>query len=248
MTQLDDIQNYWNRRAQGYSLRNCDELDGEEGGVIAQRLGELMALHPGMRALDVGCGPGVLALTLARLGLAVTGADLSPEMLAHARANAAARHLTADFIQTDVTALPFADETFDVVVSRYVVWNLPDPRAAYAEWLRVLKPGATLIVWDGNHYLHCFDAHYRAHQQMSAPPPGHAERYVQGVDVTPMQRIAQSLPLSSVLRPDWDVATLRDLGAMASVVRQTAQDVTVDGVTKPVVTEFFVKTIKATTK
>ncbi len=72
-----------------------------------------LQLHPGMRVLDAGCGPGRHALELARRGIEVVGVDVSPEFLALARAEAG--DLPVEFVQIDVRSLPFVD-AFDAVI------------------------------------------------------------------------------------------------------------------------------------
>ena len=81
MTLSDDVRDYWNTRAEGYSLHNCDELDGGTGLVLEHLFRTELGVKPGMRALDAGCGPGIFSIVLARLGCGVTGMDLSPEVL-----------------------------------------------------------------------------------------------------------------------------------------------------------------------
>jgi ubiquinone/menaquinone biosynthesis C-methylase UbiE len=94
--------------------------------------------------LDVGCGTGVVALTAARLGAKVRGIDLTPELVVHARQNAALMKLEVDFKEGDVEALAFDDASFDVVVSQFAHIFAPRPDVAIKEMLRVLKPGGTI--------------------------------------------------------------------------------------------------------
>jgi ubiquinone/menaquinone biosynthesis C-methylase UbiE len=69
-------------------------------------------------------------------------------MLAAARAKSAARGLSARFEEADAEQLPFGPAGFDLVVSRHVLWTLPHPEAAVDEWIRVLRPGGRLALWD----------------------------------------------------------------------------------------------------
>jgi 2-polyprenyl-3-methyl-5-hydroxy-6-metoxy-1,4-benzoquinol methylase len=73
-------------------------------GSVAPALVRFAGLRAGQRALDVGCGTGVVALTAARLGALVTGADLTPPLLEHARRNAELSGLDIDFQEADVEA------------------------------------------------------------------------------------------------------------------------------------------------
>lgn len=111
------------------------------------------APHRG-RVLDVGCGPGQLALVLAdRHALDVTGIDLDPQMIARAQANADARPVPGGvqrltYAVGDVASLPVPDASFDVVVSTMALHHWSDPDAALAEIDRVLRPGGRALIWD----------------------------------------------------------------------------------------------------
>ena len=110
------------------------------------------AARAGGQILDVGCGPGHLANRLARdHGLAVTGLDLDPAMIARARANAehtvpAERRPT--FVVGGVAALPFPDGSFDLVVSTLSMHHWADATAGLAEIGRVLRPAGRALIWD----------------------------------------------------------------------------------------------------
>jgi 2-polyprenyl-3-methyl-5-hydroxy-6-metoxy-1,4-benzoquinol methylase len=98
----------------------------------------------GQRVLDVACGTGVVAVTAARLGARVTGLDLTPELLDRARENARIAGVDIEWHQGDVEQLPFADRTYDMVLSQFGHVFAPRPDVAIAEMLRVLKPGGTI--------------------------------------------------------------------------------------------------------
>jgi SAM-dependent methyltransferase len=126
---------------------------------------DIAAVAPaGARVLEVGCGPGHLALRLARQhGLDVTGLDLDPAMIERARANAD-RAGDGDgrrpaFYVGDVAALPFADGAFDLVVSTLSLHHWADPTAGLAEIGRVLRPGGRALIWDFRPGHQPFHAH-----------------------------------------------------------------------------------------
>lgn len=106
----------------------------------------------GATVLEVGCGPGHLSTRLARdHGLAVTGLDLDPAMIERARA--AAGRLGAgvrapEFVVGDVASLPFADGSFDLVVSTLSLHHWADATAGLAEIARVLRSDGRALVWD----------------------------------------------------------------------------------------------------
>src|SRR5919204_236151 len=109
-------------------------------------------LAPGERVLDLGCGAGTDSLVAAQMVGAegrVTGIDMTPEMLAKARAAAAEIGAdNVDFVEGEIEALPFADETFDVVISNGVIDLVPDKDAVFDEIYRVLAPGGRIQIAD----------------------------------------------------------------------------------------------------
>ena len=111
----------------------------------------LPALRPGMRVLDVGCGPGSITRGLAERVAPgeVVGVDLSRETLAAAREEAAARGVTnLRYEEASVYQLPYADGSFDVAYAHQVFQHLREPAAALREMLRVLRPGGLVAVRD----------------------------------------------------------------------------------------------------
>lgn len=102
--------------------------------------------HPlkGRTAIDVGCGAGLLAEPLARMGAAVTGVDAAPENIAAARAHAAGQGLAIQYHAGELAALPSA--TFDLVTSMEVVEHVADPAAFIAELGARLAPGGLMIL------------------------------------------------------------------------------------------------------
>lgn len=110
----------------------------------AARLVEFAKVGEGQQVLDVGCGTGVVAVTAARQGATVRGLDLSPVLLADARRNADVGAVSIEFTEGDAEALPYADATFDVVLSQFGHMFAPRPEVVVREMLRVLKPGGRI--------------------------------------------------------------------------------------------------------
>jgi SAM-dependent methyltransferase len=110
------------------------------------------ALPPGARILDVGTGPGLLPLRIAAAcpELTVDAVDLSAQMIDRARQSAAAAGQAdgVTFTVADVTALPFPDATFDLVVSTISQHHWTDPGAGIRELNRVLRPDAQAWIYD----------------------------------------------------------------------------------------------------
>jgi SAM-dependent methyltransferase len=113
-------------------------------GSTAPALVRFVKPRAGATLLDVGCGTGVVGLTAARLGLRVTGIDLTPELIARAKQNAELACVEADWLQEDAENLPFDDQSFDYVVSQFGHMFAPRPEVVTAQMLRVLKPGGTI--------------------------------------------------------------------------------------------------------
>jgi 2-polyprenyl-6-hydroxyphenyl methylase/3-demethylubiquinone-9 3-methyltransferase len=110
-------------------------------GYFARVLTEVLAPLAGRAALDVGCGGGLLAEEVARLGLAVTGVDPSAPSLAVARDHAAESGVDIRYVRGTGEALPFGDASFDVVFCCDVLEHVASVEATVAEIARVLRPG-----------------------------------------------------------------------------------------------------------
>src|SRR5262249_54247437 len=101
------------------------------------------------RVVEVGCGPGLVACTVAELARHVTGIDLTPAMIEQARARQRSRGLTnLTWLVGDAVPLPFPDAAFSVVVTRYSLHHFLDPKAMLAEMVRVCRPGGRVGVID----------------------------------------------------------------------------------------------------
>ena len=111
---------------------------------VGERLVARAGVRPGATVLDVACGTGNVAIPAALSGGRVTGVDLTPEHFPAARARAAAAGVAVDWIEGDVEALPFEDDTFDIVLSAFGCMFAPRHAVAAAELARVLRPGGRL--------------------------------------------------------------------------------------------------------
>jgi ubiquinone/menaquinone biosynthesis C-methylase UbiE len=146
------IKRYWSDDAGNYNKSIQTLVKSQKSKTRWQDLFVEVMGRDKLRVLDVGTGPGIIALLLAELGHSVTGIDFSSEMLANAKSNAAAFDLPVRFEKGDAEDLPFAPDTFDAVVNRYVLWTVTNPRKAISEWRRVIKPGGRVVIIDGNWY------------------------------------------------------------------------------------------------
>jgi SAM-dependent methyltransferase len=98
------------------------------------------------RVADLGCGTGTLSLLLTEEGYDVTGVDFSPEMVRRARAKVPG----VAFIEADAAAPPLDPAAYDVVLSRHVLWAMPEPAAALARWVDLLSDGGRLVLVEGS--------------------------------------------------------------------------------------------------
>lgn len=206
----DDIRDYWTRRAETYDASPGHGLGARRAeweGLVSRHLGPA----GGRTALDLGCGTGEITMLLDRLGFQATGLDMTPKMMEKARTKATGTRLR--FIECDAEATMEPTASYDVVVARYLFWTLTAPETALADWQRVLKPGGTLLLIDGDHVTPPpLAALGRLFDRWLGPDPlaGHAK-------VTPEQwaahnAIVAQLPFRDGLRCDRLIRMLTEAG------------------------------------
>ncbi|HEY1796037.1 MAG TPA: methyltransferase domain-containing protein [Stellaceae bacterium] len=140
---------HWNRRAAKFDMDFGHSIATPAERAAWDRILDLVTDGgAGLDALDCGCGTGFLSFELAARGHRVTGIDFAPAMLAAAQVKAVENGATVAFEQGDAEKLRFPDKSFDLAVSRHVLWTLPHPEAAIAEWVRLLRPGGRVAVID----------------------------------------------------------------------------------------------------
>jgi ubiquinone/menaquinone biosynthesis C-methylase UbiE len=112
--------------------------------IVGEELCEALDLRSGQKVLDVAAGNGNVTLAAARRWCEVLSTDYVPSLLERGRARAAAEGLSVKFQEADAEALPFADNSFDAVVSTFGVMFTPNQDKAAAEMLRVCKSGGRI--------------------------------------------------------------------------------------------------------
>ena len=144
-----DVRDFWDERAATFDQEPDHGLLDRDVREAWSRL--LLPLMPSAPAsvVDLGCGTGSLAVLLAQAGHDVRGVDLSARMVSAATTKAEAAGVPAEFVRGDAARPPYAPASCDVVLARHVLWALPDPAAALAAWVRLLKPGGLLVLIEG---------------------------------------------------------------------------------------------------
>jgi SAM-dependent methyltransferase len=150
----DRVREYWNRHIHDLEITThpvgsrgfFDDLDQYH----FEKLHHLLRLvdfdgYRGRRVLEVGCGAGVDLARFAKGGADVVGVDLASSAIDLARANFAQQGLSGDFRVADGEALPFPDNSFDLVYAHGVVQYTTDPQRLVGECRRVLKPGGEAV-------------------------------------------------------------------------------------------------------
>ena len=198
------IVSYWEKRSGDFLEHKRAELHSPMSERWLYEIKNQLPQDRNLRILDVGCGAGFFSVLLAKEGYQVTGVDLTPDMVENARTLAAEEKTDCEFLVMDAENLRFADESFDVVISRNLTWTLPDVKSAYREWVRVLKKGGILLNFDANYGLSDFT-------DLSELPDNHAHQEIGDDMMRECEEIKRQLPISSYSRPAWDLETL---GAM----------------------------------
>ncbi len=208
---LDSIMGYWTLRAEGYSQSINESLDNGDMKRWISRISRYVDLSKKLRILDIGTGPGFFPIILGKMGHSVTAIDCTEAMLDIAKENCKKYDVDAIFEKMDAQNLEFPENSFDLIISRNLVWNLEHPKKAYSEWLRVLDENGKILIFDGNHYLQLFDQSYADTVNKTASK--NEDRYIGKVDTNIMLDIAKELPLSKERRPQWDVITFVEMGS-----------------------------------
>jgi SAM-dependent methyltransferase len=130
---------------------SCSRLIEPVGAVVLDRID----LRPGLELLDVGTGTGGnVAIPAARRGANVVGLDIAPELFEHARRRAAEAGVDIEWVEGDAQDLPFADASFDRVVSTFGAMFAPDHERVAAELVRVCRAGGrvAMTTWVNDGY------------------------------------------------------------------------------------------------
>jgi ubiquinone/menaquinone biosynthesis C-methylase UbiE len=196
---------------------------------------EAAGIGPGQRVLDVAAGAGNAAIPAAQAGATVVASDLTPELLETGRQDAERAGVFVSFEEADAEALPYADASFDAVVSVVGVMFAPHHQAAADELARVVKPGGTigLISWTPDGFIGQMFATMKPYAP--PPPPGAQppplwgrEAHVRdlfGDRITDVEARIQSMPVHAYATPEeFRDYFKRNYGPTIAVYRFIADD------------------------
>jgi SAM-dependent methyltransferase len=143
MSTIDDFRARARATWAGGDWDEFSKLVAPVGALVLER----SAVEPGMRLIDVGTGSGGnVAIPAALAGARVVGVDLTPEMFSHARRRAAAAGVEVEWVEADAQELPFADASFDRVLSTFGAMFAAEHARAAAELVRVCAPGGRIVM------------------------------------------------------------------------------------------------------
>jgi SAM-dependent methyltransferase len=160
--------------------------------ACAEEFASGLKITPGMKALDVACGTGNLAIPAARMGATVTGVDIAPNLLEQARLRAEGEGLNVQFDEGDAEQMPYPDASFDLVMSIFGVMFAPRPEKAASELLRVCRPGGRIAM--GNWTPEGFIGRMQQMVTAYAPtPPGVPSPMLWGDEDTVRERFGKGI-------------------------------------------------------
>ena len=216
MSIQDTINDYWSERSDEFSGCRLKDLEGLQRKVWSEIIRELVPNGKGLRALDVGTGGGFYAVLLTDLGFEVTAIDYSQKMINNAISNSEKLgYKNIKFFKMDAQNLEFQNESFDFIISRNVTWTLPDPKRAYEEWCRVLKPKGKIMNFDANYGqgFKLSESRGETYKEMQNWVPSSYNRAMQSEELIRKRNdFAKQLYICNYVRPQWDVDVLLQNG------------------------------------
>lgn len=154
----------------------------------AQNFVTRLDLKPGALLLDVACGTGNSAIPAAKAGAQVTGVDIATNLVEQAKQRSKAEKLDIRFEEGDAEELPYADRSFEVLLSMFGAMFAPRPERVAAELLRVCQPGGLIAMANWTPHGFVSDS-FRVMAEMVPPPPGIPSPLLWGDESTVRQRL-----------------------------------------------------------
>lgn len=198
MITTETISKYWDKQAVIWAEEKQEAWLKEETEYWLQFFKALLPTLSGNRALEVGTASGYFANILVLAGYEVTAVDYSSAMITEAKQVTRDLGLDVHYEVMDAQKLAFPEDSFDLVFSRLMTWNLPDTFSFYHSSFRVLKPAGVLLNFDGDF------------GEVTFSQEGH-ERYPANI-MEEANTIKAQLEISKLRRPEADVQMLNEIG------------------------------------
>jgi SAM-dependent methyltransferase len=213
-TLFERLEQAWSADSDRYDTHIQKQLGSQKDVRHWRR--ELQSVLGGkaLDILDVGCGPGFFSIILGLLGHRIVSVDGAEGMVEIARCNIAAAGLQTNVLLADAVSLSmFPPRSFDVIVSRDVVWTIYDPRKAFIRWKELLRDDGRVVIYDGNYRHDHSSLRYHSLKLVSElikwfekdPSPKESCHNTPGLGF-------EELPLAQKERPQADKELLRDAG------------------------------------
>lgn len=213
----EKIRKRWGDRARTYDNSPGHGIHSDqEKQAWLHILSNALNQEQGLKVLDVGTGTGALALMLSEMGHKAIGIDISERMLKRANEKAQTSKLRVEFKVGDAEDPPFEHESFDAIVSRHLLWTLPNPEKAVKVWKSLLKPGGIVIIIDGNFSRNDSTAIQKVWRLMAMPLILITELR----DPRMPKDMDEHLPMRKRKRPEADITLLEAQGLEASVTNE----------------------------
>lgn len=218
----EKINAQWSRGAENYNNIINNELNSFRSAAWKKQILENAPARNRLEVLDCGCGPGFFSMILAEEGHHVSAIDGSDEMMKYAKLRTQQTGLDIDFYIMDCHELTFADNSFDLIVSRNVTHALRKHIVVYKQWLRVLKPRGVLLIFDANWHLSRPGGQFYEESETRRRKcleiygddfSGHNKSQKDGANVSDYtESSVWEHTLKDKFRPDWDLGLLEGLG------------------------------------
>ena len=214
---LEATAEHWDGASTRYSSIIREEYENEAGNVWKEYIETYRPKGEHLKVLDCGCGPGFFSILMSNDGHLVEAIDISDGMLEKARRNVEELGFpeNVSFSNMDVNNTDFPDNTFDLILTRNVTWMSRDLSETYSEWLRILKPGGRMLVFDANWYRYEYvpevgALHWKCVREAESLNLIQKEEKT-GTDTEKQNSAFDDLPLAPIKRPEYDIQVLEKL-------------------------------------
>ena len=207
---FEKVETKWTEDSGDYNDITQKQLrDKKTVAYWTRELKSLLGTQP-LRILEVGCGPGFMSILMARLGHDVKAVDGAIGMVEKAKENMRKQNVQVEVCEEDAVTLPEEEAgTYDVILSRDVVWTLYAPEQAFCRWKEVLKPGGKIIYFDGDYQTMKPTLKNKLWVKVSDVLIYLTEKKKYDSDVKESSGVYEGLPMITEKRPEKDFEILK---------------------------------------